>query len=67
MLLPMLLIVITQPELQLNSTLVAVITTSSREISVVGFDWCIFPYHEIGILTWRVVREGGKAMSNCED
>ena len=29
------------------------ITTSSREISVVWIELCIFPYHEIGLLTWR--------------
>ena len=44
-----------------------VITTSSREISVVGVEWYIFPYHEIGILTGRLGGEGGKAMSSRED
>ena len=43
------------------------ITTSSRKISVIVVDWCIFPYHEIGILTGRPGGEGGKAMSTCED
>ena len=43
------------------------ISTSSREISVVQVDWCIFPYHEIGILTGRQGGEGGKAMSSRED
>ena len=38
------------------------IATSNREISIVGVDWCIFPYHEIG--TRRRGGEGGKAMSS---
>ena len=46
---------------------VQTITTSSREISVVGVEWYIFPYHEIGILTGRPGGEGGKAMSSRED
>ena len=44
-----------------------VLTTSSKIILVVEVDWCIFPYHEIGILTGRPGGEGGKAMSSCED
>ena len=46
------------------------ITTSSREISVVEVRWFIFPYHEIGILTRRRGGEGGEVMSSsepCED
>ena len=32
---------------------------------VLGYEWSISPYHEIGLLTWRLGGEGGKDMSNA--
>ena len=49
---------------------IIIITTSSREISLVCLELFIFPYHEIDILTWRRGGEGGKVMRDsvlCED
>jgi hypothetical protein len=39
------------------------ITTSDREISGLGCEGLISPYHERGLLNWRLGGEGGKVMS----